>query len=269
MRNRQLIYFFLLVAFVLSSCNSNNQWWQQLFNGKNLENWVAYMPSDPVIYDTLATELSVDKIFTTVEIDGVPAIRISGQANASLATKKEFENYHLVVEFKWGDEVFKTRNSGLLFHSFGDFGAGLGVWMSSHECQMWTGNLGDSYRMGKSYCEIPMKMNDEGKYVYTKGAGKKPSIPDSDTKIIAKDTNYENPIGEWNTIELYCYGTTAVHVINGKVNMVIYNSGKYLGDGNISPLTKGKIQFQSEGGELFIKTVKLTPIHKIPENLLK
>ena len=37
----------------------------------------------------------------------------------------------------------------------------------------------------------------------------------------------------------------------------------------VLPLTKGKIQFQSEGGELFIKNIKIKPINKIPEELLK
>ena len=85
--------------------------------------------------------------------------------------------------------------------------------------------------------------------MYSKGAEKIPSIPDSETRVIAKDGDYENPVGEWNKIELYCYGRTSVHVVNGKVNMINYNSGKYLGPDNIEPLTKGKIQLQSEGGE--------------------
>ncbi len=122
--------------------------------------------------------------------------------------------------------------------------------------------------MGKSYCEIPMSQNAEGKYVFEKGAEKLPSIPDTETRIVAKDGDYEKPKGQWNTIELYCYGRTSVHVVNGNVNMINYNSGKYLGENNIEPLTKGKIQLQSEGGELFIRTIKVRPIEEIPEDLI-
>jgi hypothetical protein len=34
----------------------------------------------------------------------------------------------------------------------------------------------------------------------------------------------ENPSGHWNTLDLYCHGDTSVHVINGKVMMVLYHS---------------------------------------------
>ncbi|NOR74153.1 MAG: hypothetical protein GQ525_03230 [Draconibacterium sp.] len=51
--------------------------------------------------------------------------------------------------------------------------------------------------------------------------------------------------------------------------MVNLNSGKYLGEGNTEPLTKGKIQFQSEGGELFIRNIVIKPIKEIPEGLLQ
>jgi len=30
--------------------------------------------------------------------------------------------------------------------------------------------------------------------------------------------------GEWNTIELLCVGGTSVHIVNGKVNMILTNS---------------------------------------------
>ncbi|MEN8115552.1 MAG: DUF1080 domain-containing protein [Bacteroidota bacterium] len=261
-------FLILLVIFVLALTSCDNPW-QSLFNGENLEGWETWI--GPLEEGGEPVGLNKDplNIFSVVELDGEKVIRISGEVNASIATKEEFENYHLTAEIKWGDEVFKTRNSGLLYHSFGEFGVGIGVWMSSHELQLWTGSLGDSYRMGKSYCEIPMVKNQDGKFVYSKDADKAPSIPDTETRIIAKDNDYENQVGEWNTVDLYCFGRTSVHVVNGQANMINYNSGKYLGEGNIEPLTKGKIQFQSEGGELFIKNIKIKPIKKIPEELFQ
>lgn len=266
---KKSVYLFSIAILfnLLTSCSTEEPW-QPLFNGENLEGWDTWVGPLEENGEPVGLNNDPKNIFSVVVLDGEKVIRISGEINASLATQQEFENYHLVVEMKWGDEVFKTRNSGLLYHSFGEFGEGLGVWMSAHELQLWTGHMGDSYRMGKSYCEIPMTQNDEGKYVYTKGAEKLPSIPDTETRIVAKDGDYEKPIGEWNTIELYCFGRTSVHVVNGKVNMINYNSGKYLGEGNIEPNGKGKIQFQSEGGELFIRTVKLRPITEIPQALL-
>jgi hypothetical protein len=114
-----------------------------------------------------------------------------------------------------------------------------------------------------------MVKNDKGQYVYSKDAEKVPSIPDTETKIAGKGGDYENPVGEWNKIELYCFGGTSVHVVNGKVNMISYNSGKYLGPNNVQPLTKGKIQLQSEGGELYIKSIQIKPIKEIPQELYR
>lgn len=265
---KKLSYLFLITitAFLLNSCGES---WQSLFNGENLDGWDVYVGPKEENGEPIGLNKDPLNLFSVVELEGEKVIRISGEINASLATKEEFENYHLTVDLKWGDEVFSRRNSGLLYHSYGDFGVGLGVWMSSHELQLWTGNIGDSYRMGKSYCEIPMKQNSEGKFVYTKGAENMKSIPGTDTRIVAKDGDYEKAIGEWNTVELYCVGATSVHVVNGNVNMVNYNSSKYLEGGATEPLTKGKIQFQSEGGEIFLRNIKIKPITEIPEELLK
>ncbi len=262
------IFYVSLILLVSLSCSTEEPW-QALFNGQDLSGWDTWV--GPIEEGGEAVGLNKDplKLFSVVDLDGQKVIKISGEVNASLATKQEFENYHLTMEFKWGDKVYSTRNSGLLYHSYGDFGIGIGVWMSSHELQLKSGNIGDSYRMGKSYCEIPMVKTGDDKYIYSKGVGKKPSIPDTDTRIIGKDADYEKPVGEWNKIELYCFGGTSVHVVNGEVNMINYNSGKYLGPGNIEPLSKGRIQLQSEGGELFVKSIQLQPIKEIPEGLLK
>jgi hypothetical protein len=66
---------------------------------------------------------------------------------------------------------------------------------------------------------------------------------------------------------LYCFGDQSVHVVNEETVMVNYKSGKYEGD-QVTPLTSGKIQLQSEGGELFVKSIKLRPIETIPAEVL-
>ncbi|NOR74589.1 MAG: DUF1080 domain-containing protein, partial [Draconibacterium sp.] len=237
MKKLTFLLLFVFIAVLFNSCENPGQ---ALFNGENLDGWDTWVGSVEDGGEIVGLNKDPLNLFSVVEIEGEKVIRISGEVNASLATKEEFENYYLTMEFKWGDEVFKTYNSGLLYHSYGDFGVGLGVWMSSHELQMKTGSVGDSYRMGKSYCEISMIKNEDGKFVYSKDGEKKPSIPATDTRIIGKDADYEKAHGEWNTVELYCYGGSSVHVVNGNVNMVNHNSGKYIGEGNIEALTNGK-----------------------------
>ena len=268
---RTIYAIFIISGIILTSLafTPAKEKWKSLFNGKDLTGWETFVGPEEKDGEPLGLNNDPLNLFSITELDGEKVLRISGEINASIATKEEFENYHLIMEFKWGDKVFTRYNSGLLYHSYGDYGAGLGVWMSSHELQLWTGHIGDSYRMGTTYCEIPTYTNSEGKYVYSPNGEITKSMPDSKSVIVAKDKDYEKPKAEWNRIELYCYGRTSVHIVNGKVNMINFKSGKYLDDGTVEPLTKGKIQLQSEGGELFVRDIKIGSIDQIPSKLLK
>jgi hypothetical protein len=234
----------------------------KLFNGKNLSNWETYVnPTSPQPSEAL---------FGIVKLNDENLLRITGEVNASLATKKEYENYHLRMVFKWGEKVFKQRNSGILYHSYGPFGEGLGVWMSSHEFQLCTAKMGDSYCMGNSYFEMPSSRDADGKIFRFAPEGTISKFGATyPSKNCSKQADHEKPAGEWNVLDLYCFGRTSVHVVNGVVNMVNYNSGRIEKDGTVLPLTKGKIQIQSEGGELFIRSITLEKISQIPVNLIK
>jgi hypothetical protein len=250
---------FLLVLF-LPMILSAKQKEEKLFNGKNLKNWE--------IYTGAAAVQPSEAIFSVVKVDGENLLRITGEINASLATKKEYENYHIRMVFKWGDKVFKQKNSGLLYHSYGPFGEGLGVWMSSHEFQLCTAKMGDSYCMGNSYFEIPSNKEQDGKlFRYSPDGSKNQFGVGFPAKNCAKKVDAEKPSGEWNVVDLYCYGSNSIHVVNGVVNMKNYNSGSIDKDGKVNPLTRGKIQIQSEGGELYVKSIVLEKIDGLPSEL--
>ncbi|MEI6275765.1 MAG: DUF1080 domain-containing protein [Prolixibacteraceae bacterium] len=234
----------------------------KLFNGKNLKNWE--------IFTGPSTVQTKEPIFSVIKLNGENLLRITGEVNASLATKEEYANYHIRMVFKWGDKIFKQRNSGLLYHSFGAFGEGLGIWMSAHEFQLCTGKMGDSYCMGNSYFEIMAAKDSEGKVFRYDPEGVKSQFGAGfPAKSCSKQADHEKPAGEWNVIDLYCFGQSSVHVVNGVVNMMNSNSGSIDKDGKVSPLSKGKIQIQSEGGELFVKSITLEQIAGIPTEFLK
>ena len=82
-------------------------------------------------------------------------LRISGDGNGYIATQHEYRDYHLVVEYKWGartDGGKFVRNSGILLHATGADGGAGGTWMSSIECQLAQGCVGDL---------IPIRGNDQ------------------------------------------------------------------------------------------------------------
>ncbi len=259
----------ICVALCIAVSGFTQKGAKSLFNGKNLKGWETYVGAKEKGSAPIGLNVDPLKIFTIVKMDGANVLRISGEVNASIATVKEYENYHVQMVFKWGEKVYRQLNSGLLYHSYGSFGAGLDVWMSSHEFQLCTAKVGDSYCMGKSYFEIPVVKSADGKSFIYSPTGEKTDFGDGKkAKNASKGADYEKPKGEWNVVDLYCFGRTAVHVVNGKVNMVNYNSGK-IENGEVIPLSKGKIQIQSEGGELYVKSLKLNPIKEIPAELLK
>jgi hypothetical protein len=254
--------FLFLVAFMLPVLLIAKPKEEKLFNGKNLKNWEIYIGT--------ASGKPSEPLFTVVKVNGENLLRITGEVNASLATMKEYENYHLRMVFRWGEKVFKQKNSGILYHSFGPFGEGLGVWMSAHEFQLCTGKMGDSYCMGNSYFEIPAVKEQDGKiFRYAPDGTKSQFGVTFPAKNCSKKSDQEKPAGEWNVVDLWCFGRNSVHVVNGVVNMVNYNSGSIDKDGKVLPLSRGKIQIQSEGGELFIKSITLEKIEQIPPELLK
>ena len=258
----------LLTVFFLIQNIHAEKGFKSLFNGKNLKGWDTYIGAAEKDGTPIGLNKDPLKIFTVKKLNNEPVIHISGQVFGSLATKEEYENYHIRMVFKWGEKVYKSLNSGLLYHSFGSFGAGLGVWMSSHEFQLMTGHMGDSYCMGASYFEIPTMVSADGKNFTFAPTGEKRSFGETKiSKNVLKTPDNEKSKGEWNTIDLYCYGRNSVHMVNGQVVMVNYNSGK-IENGVVSPLSKGKIQIQSEGGELFIRKIEIESIKEIPAGLM-
>jgi len=84
-----------------------------------------------------------------------------------------------------------------------------------------------------------------------------------------KALDNENPTGAWNTVEVLCLGGKCVHVVNGKVNLVLTNPRQPAADGTMVPLTKGRLQIQSEGAEVFYRGIEIRSIQQIPETYLK
>jgi hypothetical protein len=243
-----------------------------LFNGKDLTNFYTWEAKhgreDP------------DRVFTVVDqIDGAPAIRMSGQHYGGIVTRERYTNYRLVAEFRWGDVTWEprknqTRDSGILLHCQGedgnyqaDFRA---PWMRSIEYQFIEGGTGDlilvrGYERGNPAVMMPTvkanvtpgtrRWNPDG-VLEAFGPGKS-RVDWRDKDPQWKDVlgfrgarDVENPVGEWNRVEVICDGRTLSYFLNGqKVNELKEAS-----------LTEGKILFQSEAAEIYFRKIELHPL---------
>lgn len=76
----------------------------------------------------------------------------------------------------------------------------------------------------------------------------------------------ERPSGEWNTIELYCYGDRFLQVVNG-VPVLEGRSRVRTPSGSAEPLDAGRLELQAEGWEIFFRDVEIAPLIAWPEEL--
>jgi hypothetical protein len=252
---------------------------KSLFNGKDLSGWDVYIGP---LYDSVKKDFAGDPIglnkdphhvFSVVKEDGKPAIRISGENFGGISTTEEFENYHLRLEFKWGQLKWTPkrtakRDSGILYHAVGPHAADWLFWMRSQEFQIQEGDCGDYWGCGGAFASVPAVKLGEDKFVYSpRGAMMLFKDKGPNGRNCAKGVDAEKKSGEWNTIDIYCYGDTSVHVVNGEVVMVLYNLREPEGTGD-KKLSKGKIQIQSEGAEIFYRNMEIENITHLPKSLL-
>lgn len=232
----------------------------QLFNGKNLDGWYTFIKDR-------GKNVDPKKVFTVK--NGM--IRISGEEFGCITTNDEFENYKIIVEFKWGEityepRVDKARDSGLLLHSVGEDGGSDGTWMHSIECQIIEGGTGDFIVVGDGSREFsvtcPVAPGKQGSsYVY-QTSGNRVTINSGRINWFARDPEWkdikgfrgvrdvEKPVGKWNKIECIVKDTEIFIYLNGTlVNHAV----------DVQP-QKGRIQIQSEGAEIFFKRIVLTPL---------
>lgn len=258
--------------------------WELLFNGKDLSGWETFLGTPPGGNEPIGRNRDPKGVFSVVEVNGKPALRISGDGLGGITTPKEYGNYHLELEFKWGEQRFapranEPRDSGLLYHATGEYNPASG-WLESVEFGILEGGeTGDFWSVpGAEGARIivdidgedvpPEKRRYPTQAVKWRRGGKKYSGADLRAEhgaghgILNGDDN-EKPRGQWNKLDLICVGQTGIHVVNGTVNLVLTNIRKTI-DGRDEPLARGRIQLQSEGAEVFYRNIRLRPIKEVP-----
>ena len=211
------------------------------------------------------------KVFTFEKEGEEVILHISGEIFGALSSKKEYGNYHLRLQYKWGEKnweprLTRPRDSGILYHCQEPHAKFWNVWMQSQEFQIEQGNIGDLYLLSTTAMDVPA-VKGEKEYNYQRGAE---LIEFSSSKKMPfnhcnKGFDNENPQGEWNTLDLICLGDSSLHVVNGKVVMALFHSRYQNNDNQMAPLKKGKIQIQSEAAEIFYKNISIMLINSIPK----
>ena len=217
----------ILCAMFFLNANAQQTAMKSLLNGKDLKGWYSFLT-------TKGKNNDPEKVFKME--NGL--LHISGKEFGYICTEKEFENFHLAVEFKWGvkkypprDADTTKRDNGICFYvpaDVKDF-----VWPKSIECQVQEGDVGDFWLIDHTT-------------IVTDG---KRSVPDSFTRV-AKKKDGERPSGEWNRVEVIANKGKIIYKVNGIV----------VNEGEDPSVTKGRIIIQSEGAEIYYRKIEIAEL---------
>ena len=146
------------------------------------------------------------------------ALHISGTPFGYIRTAEKYSDYTLLLEWRWTE---KRADSGI-FNRLQDNDK---VWPDGVQCQMRESDF------GFFFSALPLEGIDGD------GFWRKESLCEADPEL---------PDGQWNTAEITCKGSH----IAAKVNGVLVNEAD-------CHATEGYIGFQSEGGPLEFRNIRI------------
>jgi hypothetical protein len=210
-------------------------------------------------------------------------LHITGDGLGSIITNKEYADYHLVLEFKWGEKTWagrvdKAKDSGLLIHSRGADGGYGGTWMPSIEVQIIEGGMGDFILVAgndKDGKPVPMSLTCEagrdrdGEVIWQKG-GKRETFDLNNRKRInwfGRDPDWADSLGfhgkndldnsqtQWTRFDVICDGGHIQTFVNGTLVNEAFDAVP----------RSGRIQLQAELAEILFRRWELYPVGKGPK----
>lgn len=232
----------------------------KLFNGKNLDGWYTYLQESGRDHDP-------KKVFTVDR----GMIRVSGEEWGAITTNDEYENYRLVIEYKWGELTYgkrltRARDGGILIHSKGEDGGYSGIWMRSLECQIIEGGTGDIIVVGDGTPNFSVtskvKRRDPNNSAYYDQEGNPETFVKGRVNWFGRDPDWkdtigfrgkndlEKKLGKWNKLEIVAQGDDFKIFLNGQ----LVNHAT-----NVYP-SRGRIQVQSEAAEMYFRRIDLIPL---------
>lgn len=194
-----------------------------LFDGKTLDGWEHFL---------VEPELKKEDVWSVK--DGL--LICKGKPMGYLATKREYTNFRLIVEWRWPAGT-KPTNSGVLMRITGEPKA----LPKCVEAQLKHGNAGDIYGFhGFRVKGAP----ERSKHAEGERIGKLSGVK--------KIRDLEKKPGEWNEYVITLVDGDLTLMINGEKANAAYNCD----------VVSGKIGLQSEGGEIHFRRILLMPLGK-------
>ncbi|WDF74762.1 3-keto-disaccharide hydrolase [Novosphingobium sp. KACC 22771] len=228
--------------------------WRNLFNGRNLDGWSVFQQGEnsPDQHGAVAIEQGILHFLGP---------RYAGPDTATfghIATLETHGNYHLRLEYRWGERRFaprtlQRRNSGLLYHMAPERDR---LFPDCVEFQIEEDDVGDAIMVNTKALQGPLL---GGTPLWPKYLPFLPRTYEEPTQAggIARQWfrhagAYERLDG-WNTLDLYAFGDQAAHLVNGRIVNTLF--GMIARDG--APLGKGRIALEFEAAEVFFRNIAI------------
>ncbi len=214
----------------------------------------------------------------TFAADGT--FNISGRGYGYVATKENYRDYHLVIEFKWGAKTWgarekKAKDNGILLHAYGPHGAYSDTWMASIEAQIIEGGIGDILVLSPvlpdgrqliTSVTAEIALDRDLEKIWKAGQPRQPvssgrinwrgrDVDWADKVGFRGKDDVESPSGEWNRLEVIAKGDTLQYFVNGALINEAFDCKP----------SEGKILLQTEGAEMIVRRYELYPLGEFKE----
>ncbi|MBF9149377.1 3-keto-disaccharide hydrolase [Novosphingobium jiangmenense] len=234
--------------------------WRPLFNGRDLDGWTIYQDGEGNrdAHDAIRIEKGgvlhmLGQSFTGPDVNG--SVRASF---GHIATKSLHGNYHLRMDFRFGERRFaprawQRRNSGLLYHMGPELDR---LFPDCVEFQFEEGDIGDAIMVNTRALQGPLLGGTPLWPTYFPGLPTTYADPINAGGIARQwhrhAGDYER-IDGWNTVDLVAIGDQAAHMVNGRIVNSLFRMAGRTGQ----PLTQGRIALEFEAAEVFMRNVMI------------
>jgi hypothetical protein len=234
--------------------------WVSLFNGRDLSGWYTFLQKH-------GKDRDPDHVIV-IEDDTIHLYKDAPEKSqvvmGYICTEKEYENYHLRFQYRWGTKKFEPRyalkrDAGLYYHLNGPDA----VWPRGLQFQIEQTNVGDLITLFGFTLDTwidPKTRSDAQATFQDPEKGGQPRVLGGKGIAYQKRLAGEHEIDGWNTIEVIAKGDTTVHILNGKV----VNRGQNVRFTDLEkpgatpqPVTRGRIALEIEAAEIFFRKVDI------------
>jgi hypothetical protein len=240
--------------------------WTPLFNGKDLTGFYTFLQkhgknADP---DGIVTvEDGAIHLYKNTEDQ-------SRVVMGYIGTEKEYGDYHLRLQYRWGEKKFEPRyklkrDAGVYYHLTGPDA----VWPRGLQYQIEQANVGDLIALFGMQLDTTIDPETAGfvmprypRYLAPRDGGRARVLGG---KGIAYQAHVAGSVENdgWNTVEILALGTDVIHILNGKV----VNKGtdvRFLDpakpDAEPVPVSRGRIALEIEAAEIWFRNVEIRPL---------